>query len=141
MPVQYNPRYLTYCDYVNLNGTLPEEEFSVLEFKAETKVDWYTFNRLAKDTVFDNKVSLCVKEIIGILHRLENARKGLNADGSANIIKQSNDGVSTDYGTLSSSEAIDKAESEIADTIKTYLYGVKNEAGKTLLYRGIYKDE
>ena len=141
MPVQYNPRYLTFIDYQELGGTLTEEEFNPLEFKAETKVDWYTFNRLAKDTTFDNKIPLCVKEIIAILQRLENAKNGLNADGSVSIVKQSNDGVSTDYNALSPSETIDKAEKEIEETIKLYLYKVKNEAGKIILYRGIYKDE
>lgn len=141
MPVQYNPRYLTYEDYKGLGGTLEEEQFSPLEFKAETKVDWYTFNRLAKDTTFDNRIPLCVKAIIDILQRLENAKQGLNADGSVSIVKQSNDGVSTDYNALSPSETIDKAEKEIEETIKTYLYKVKNEAGKIILYRGIYEDE
>lgn len=141
MSAQYNPRYLTYEDYKALNGTLEEEQFNPLEFKAEVKVNWYTFNRLAKDTTFDNKVPLCVKEIIDILQRLENAKQGLNADGSVSIVKQSNDGVSTDYNALSPSETIDKAEKDIEETIKLYLYKVKNEAGKIILYRGIYEDE
>ena len=141
MSAQYNPRYLTYEDYKALNGTLEEEQFNPLEFKAEIMVDWYTFNRLAKDTTFDNKVPLCVKEIIDIFQRLENAKQGLNADGSVSIVKQSNDGVSTDYNALSPSETIDKAKKEIEETIKTYLYKVKNEAGKIILYRGIYEDE
>ena len=141
MPVQYNPKYLTYADYKNLNGTLSEEVFCPLELKAEAKVNWYTFNRLAKDTTFDDKVPLCVKEIIEILQRLDNAKKGLNADGNVSIVKQSNDGVSTDYNALSPSEAIEKAEKEIEETIMTYLYKVKNEAGKVVLYRGIYADE
>lgn len=141
MPVQYNPRYLTYFDYTNLGGTLSEEEFAPLEYKAETKVDWYTYNRLAKDDTYDLKVSLCVKEIIDILIRLDNAKKGLNADGQVGIVKQSNDGVSTDYNALSPSEAVDKAEKDIEEVIKVYLYKVKNRAGKVLLYRGIYEDE
>lgn len=141
MSAQYNPLYLTYADYVSLGGTLEEGEFNPLEFKAETKVNWYTFNRLARDTEFDNRVPLCVKAIIDILQRLENAKNGLNADGSVSIVKQSNDGVSTDYNALSPSETIDKAEKEIAETIEQYLYKVKNKAGKIVLYRGIYADE
>lgn len=141
MPVQYNPKYLTYLDYINLGGTLSEEEFCPLEFRAETKVNWYTFDRLVKDTVFDNNVPLCVKEIIDILHRLDNAKRGLGVNGEVGIVKQSNDGVSTDYNVLSPSETVDKADKEIEDTIKTYLSNVKNEAGKKVLYRGIYADE
>ena len=41
--------YLTYSEYQALGGGLPEQEFNNLELKAETLINWYTFNRLTKE--------------------------------------------------------------------------------------------
>lgn len=141
MAVTYNPKYLTYEDYQSLGGELEESEFNSLEFKAETKVNWYTFNRLENDTTFDDKVPLCIFEIIKILNQNELALKGLNADGSISILRQSNDGVTTDYNNLSPSEFTERVDKMIEDTIHQYLQKVRNEAGRIVLYRGIYPNE
>lgn len=141
MAVTYNPKYLTYEDYQSLGGELEESEFNSLEFKAETKVNWYTFNRLENDTTFDDKVPLCVFEIIKLLNQNELALKGLNADGSISILRQSNDGVTTDYNNLSPSEFTERVDKMIEDTIHQYLQKVRNEAGRIVLYRGIYPNE
>ena len=141
MSVTYNPKYLTYEDYVSLGGGLEQSEFNSLEFKAETKVNWYTFNRLENDTTFDDKVPLCVFEIIKLLNQNDLAMKGLNADGSVSILRQSNDGVTTDYNNLSPSEFTERVDKMIEDVILQYLQKVRNEAGKLVLYRGIYPNE
>lgn len=141
MAVTYNPKYLTYEDYQSLGGELEESEFNSLEFKAETKVNWYTFSRLENDTTFDNKVPLCVYEIIKLLNQYDLALKGLNSDGSVSILRQSNDGVSTDYNNLSPSEFTEKCEDLIKELILQYLQKVRNEAGQLVLYRGVYPNE
>ena len=44
--------YLTYDEYQNMGGTLVETTFEEYEFTAECIVNWYTFNRLTKETTY-----------------------------------------------------------------------------------------
>lgn len=138
--------YLSYTEYQNMGGTLDETLFNELEFEAETQVDWYTFNRLHKETEYPERLQRCMYALIKIIYTTQQASM-LGDDGSgdsdinAAVASQSNDGVSISYNVISAKEAIDLSKDKIEQTIQQYLQGVMNSLGQKLLYRGLYPGE
>lgn len=136
--------YLTYEEYQTMGGTLDETTFNDLEFEAEALVNWYTFNRLKKDTNFPDELKRLMKYLIGLA---QSKAEVLNASGSGSktsgkiIASQSNDGVSVSYNILSAKDLMDSVKEDGSAAVKQYLQGVMNEAGRLLLYRGIYPNE
>lgn len=137
--------YLTYEEYQNMGGTLDATTFDDLEFQAETLVNWYTFNRLKKDTTFPVELKRLMKYLINLAY---SKKELLDASGSGNsesadktIASQSNDGVSISYNILSAKDLMDATKDEAENVIKQYLQGIMNEAGQLLLYRGVYPNE
>ena len=138
--------YLTYAEYKTMGGALDEATFNLYEFDAESLINWYTFNRLKADVSFPSEVSRCMYALISLIEKKENASTLGNSSGSSTqgnlaITSQSNDGVSISYNTLSAQALVDNHDKACEDTIKRYLNGVKNELGRTLLYRGLYPNE
>lgn len=137
--------YLTYEEYQAMGGTLDATTFDDLEFEAEALVNWYTFNRLKNDTTFPEELKRLMKYLINLAY----SKSGmLDASGSGNsdsagktIASQSNDGVSISYNILSAKDLVESVKAESETAIKQYLQGVMNEAGRKLLYRGLYPDE
>lgn len=137
--------YLTYAEYTAMGGTLDETTFNDFEFEAEALVNWYTFNRLKNDTEFPEELKRLMKYLIGLAY----SKSGmLDASGSGDsnatgktIASQSNDGVSISYNILSAKDLMDSCSTESEKAVKTYLQGVMNEAGRVLLYRGLYPGE
>lgn len=136
--------YLTFQEYTQFGGTLNETSFNDYEFKARTKVDWYTFNRLQNETTYPEAVKRCVYSLINLL-LLQDQAGSVSADGNngakAGIASQSNDGVSVSYNVLSAQQAIENVEKEVRDTVEQYLQGVVNSLGQKVLYRGVYSNE
>ena len=136
--------YLTYAEYQSMGGTLDEATFNDFEFEAEALVNWYTFNRLKKDTTYPDELKRLMKYLIGLAYSKSGV---IDASGSGavdtqkTIASQSNDGVSISYNILSAKDLMDTVKSESQDAIDKYLQGVMNEAGRLLLYRGVYPDE
>ena len=137
--------YLTYLEYKDMGGTVDKTAFNQLEFEARAKIDWYTFNRLQKETEFPEAVKRCMYKLISLIQNAEQASVvgGTSADGSitAGVASQSNDGVSISFNTLSAKDMIDVSDKEIEDCINTYLQSVINSLGQKVLYRGIYPNE
>ena len=138
--------YLTYLEYADMGGTLPESQYTDLEFEAEAMIDYVTFNRLRNDTVIPDSVKRLVKYLVGLAQKkLESITLGegevaLSSNGAA-IKSQSNDGVSISYNGMNAIDVYDSCREEADKAIRHYLYGVTNEAGKYLLYRGLYCGE
>ena len=138
--------YLTYDEYTEYGGTLDETAFEQFEFEARSVIDWWTFDRLQKETEYPEAVKRCMFKLIGLI---TNKQKAMvvdiqPADGSsvqAGIASESNDGVSTTYNTLSAKEAVDTMSKEFETTVAMYLSGIRNSLGHKLLYRGIYPNE
>ena len=59
--------YLTYEEYTAMGGTLDEPTFNDLEYEAEALVNWYTFNRLTKDTQIPSEVKRLIKYLINLI--------------------------------------------------------------------------
>lgn len=137
--------YLTYEEYQNMGGTLDSTAFADFEFEASTQIDWYTFNRLQKDSTFPEAVKRCDYALIKMLQDRREAMLvgSTSADGTtqAGIASQSNDGVSVSFNTLSARDLVDLSKTEIEGLIQRYLQGVVNSLGRKVLYRGVYPDE
>ncbi len=137
--------YLTFSDYQNMGGTLDETAFTDLEFEAESIVDWYTFNRLQKDTTYPDRLKQCMYKLIKLAEERQQATavgESVEGDsGNAAIASRSNDGVSISYNIISASELFDKLKPEMGDVVQKYLNGVVNELGRKVLYRGLYPGE
>ena len=138
--------YLLYSEYVNMGGTLDEAHFNELEFLAEAKVDWYTFNRLQNETELPDRLKRCMYALINLIYKVQQASM-LGDDGSgdssinAAVASQSNDGVSVSYNVVSAQQAVELSEKEIKDIIEQGLQGVMNSLGRKVLYRGLYPGE
>ena len=135
--------YLTYQEYQSYGGSLDEATFNNLEFEAEALVNWYTFNRLKNDTNFPVAVKRLMLYLVNLVQEKANL---LGASGSGStentaIASQSNDGVSVSYNVLNASQLMESLKGAEDEAVKRYLQGVMNEAGRLLLYRGVYPDE
>lgn len=154
--------YLNYAQYKGMGGTLDETTFYDLEFEAEMKINWYTFNRLKKEKPqnYPDELERCMFRLIQIAE-LEaktlqlGSQSVTTTDGegntttvttSASIASQSNDGVSVSYNTINAAALFDRLSSKergniIETTIQRYLNGAVDSLGRKLLYRGLYPDE
>lgn len=145
--------YLNYEEYQAYGGTLDETSFQDLEFDAESTINWYTFNRLFKDewkaVLETEQLKRCVYQLIRIKQlELELLASGGMGGGIAwkkepGIIRESNDGVTTEYSVLSTGELLAYANGSRPkkDIIDRYLGSIVNDLGRKLLYRGIYPNE
>ena len=128
-----------------MGGTLDEPTFNDLEFEAEALVNWYTFNRLKKDTTIPSEVKRLMKYLIDLAEKKANLLRASSSASSesqgAAIASQSNDGVSISYNVLNAAQLMESLKGQEDGAINKYLQGVMNEAGQKLLYRGIYPGE
>lgn len=138
--------YLTYAEYQEMGGTLDESTFNFLGFDAQSFIDWYTFHRLKDEEVIPLQVKRLMFFLIKLLAVKNNLlmpdvsdTNGLNAN--AQLMAQSNDGVSVQYSVLHADEIYYNSKKEIDEAIKRYLDGVTNSLGRKLLYRGLYPGE
>lgn len=138
--------YLLYSEYQNMGGTLDEATFNDMEREARHIVDWYTFNRLKNDTVISNDVKECMYSLIKLVSAnaidldTQTDSEG-NPVTSSTIGGYSNDGVSVNYNIVSAKDAFDLRQNEVKKTIQMCLSSTMNEAGRKLLYRGLYPNE
>lgn len=146
--------YLTYDEYQDMGGTLDETTFDSFCWEAQSIIDWYTFNRLQKETVIPEAVKRCMVDIIRLAQlKAEALMLGQAASGSSTaahgnpmIASQSNDGVSISYNIISASEVYRMLTSTGSDNpveiaVRRYLNGITNSLGRKLLYKGLYPGE
>ena len=137
--------YLTYNEYVTMGGTLEQSDFTGYEYEAENVIDWYTFNRLRKNTEYPEAVKRCVFLLIRLAQQkaaIVGASTGAAATtGSAAITSQSNDGVSISYNVVSAGAIFDSYKQDVYTIIKQSLAYTTNALGQKLLYMGVYPDE
>ena len=138
--------YISFEEYTEMGGTLEEASFNSLAIEADSYIDWYTFNRLWNEEEIPERVKICEFQLIKLLQTKLNLlvpdvaeSDGINAN--AQVMSQSNDGVSVEYSVLHADVIFTEIKSEVENTIKRYLNGVMNSVGKKLLYRGLYSDE
>lgn len=112
-------------------GYLTEEAFAVYELKARKIIDWWTDMRVAAMQEVPEEVKLCMKA----LFKLEEAY-GVEATLDNPLVASFNtDGYSESYGSASDQQAA--AGKQMAKVIRQWLYGVLDDNGVPLLYRGV----
>lgn len=128
--MEFSGQYLTYKDYQDLGGTLSEMPFNLLEYEARQNIDKYTFGRLKDLEEQIEETKLCTYKLIELIssyNKYEIQNKG--------VASESIDGYSVSYSTPNTSFTMAK-NSEIEDTIKTYLVDCKLEDGTPYMYCG-----
>ena len=138
--------YLSYVEYLSYGGSLDEPTFNMYEFEASAIINYYTFNRLVKDTKIDSRVKMLDYILINSIEKRYNALSLgsiATSDGSSSvaITSQSNDGVSVSYNGMSADVLIDYTDDDNKEKVFRYLDGVTNELGRKVLYRGLYPGE
>lgn len=147
--------YLTYDEYTDYGGTLDETAFQDLEYDAESTINWYTFNRLKRDewkeVLETEELKRCMYQLIRV-RQVENDLINASVGGigvgvgwtkEAGITKETNDGVSVSYNTLSSGELLSYATGakSLKKLVRRYLGSIVNDLGRNILYKGLYPGE
>lgn len=122
--------YLTYGEYTERGGTLPETSFNLLEFKSRKRIDYLTDSRVQNMENVPEAVKMCMMCLISL-----ESKVGVQAQVENPVVTSFNtDGYSESYGkTLGVADA-DKSMNAAA---VEYLYGEKDDEGVPLLYRGV----
>ena len=108
--------YLTYEDYKELGGTLPLDDFSKLERKAQRWLDSFTFNRIKSLTHIPDVVKEVLVEFINKLNTVSNQRE--NGD----LVTQYSNGVEQlTYKVLTEEETKSELYQLAIDWLPTYL--------------------
>ena len=132
----FEGQYLTYAEYLALGGSaIGEMPFNLLEFEARRQIDIRTQNRLQNSDNIPQEVKLCEYNLINSINLFESATNSIAVGG--NVKSESTDGYSISYISANEiSDVVKSKQSEIDDTIKTYLTGVLVN-GEHIIYAGI----
>lgn len=128
--------YLSYDEFLSYGGDaseISEAAFTLLEFKARKRIDYWTDSRVQAMAEVPEEVKLCEMSLIGL-------------EKAIGVEKQATDPVATSYNTDGYSESYGGVPTSVSDidttmgaVIRQMLYGVKNDEGIELLYRGLVK--
>ena len=121
--------YLTYEEYQSYGGTASETEFTLLEYKARKRIDRLTFSRVSAMETVPEGVKLCMMSLMSI-----DSAAGAEAQANNPVVTSFNtDGYSESYGHAMSATDADGA---MTASIRSMLWGEKDDNGVPLLYRG-----
>lgn len=125
-----NAEYLTYSEYTNRGGTLGPADFMQAEYDARKRIDKWTDMRVQHMEAVPEDVKRCMMRLIAV-----GSSAGVEAQINKPTVTSFNtDGYSESYGHALSAQDADAAMDKI---IQTGLYGVENDYGVPLLYRGV----
>ena len=123
--------YLTYEEYQAYGGTLSEADFTLAEFRARKRIDYLTASRVAAMEEVPEAVKLAMLTVIKA-----DSAVGVDAQAETPLVASfSTDGYSESYG--SAADRTQTVERQLNCEIGRLLYGVKDDNGVPLLYRGI----
>ena len=122
--------YMTYEEYQDFGGTEDASTFRVLEFKARKLIDYLTDSRVQDMTTVPEAVKLCQLSLMSM-----EAKAGTEAQIVTPAVTSFNvEGYSESYGNLPNA---DTARSQMADVVRSMLYGETDDYGVPLLYLGV----
>ena len=125
--------YLTYEEYQNYGGELPEVDFILFEFRARKRIDYWTDCRVQRMAEIPKAVKLCMMQIMKF-----DSKFGVDAQTDHPVVASFNtDGYSESYG--SASDQASAAEKSLYKSVRYLLYGENDDNGVPLLYRGVYE--
>ena len=123
--------YLTYAEYQAYGGTLAEADFTLAEFRARKRVDTLTDSRVEAMVEVPEAVKMAMMSIIRAVSAV-----GVDVQAGAPLVASfSTDGYSENYGSAADQTA--NVEKQLNAEIRRLLYGVKDDGGVPLLYRGV----
>ena len=124
-------QYLTYAEYQQFGGTLTETEFALAEFKARSRIDRLTLARVQVMQEIPEEVKMAMLCIIKV-----DSKYSADAMSDSAIVSAFNtDGYSESYGGIA--EQSDNAQTQLNQQLSKMLFGVLDDNGVPLLYRGI----
>ena len=121
---------MTFAEYQERGGTLPEASFTLLEFKGRKRIDYLTDNRVQNMAEVPEAVKLCIMTLIS----LENSVGVVAQVENPVVTSFTTDGYSESYGKALGAEDADKSMNA---QVKSLLWGEKDDYGVPLLYRGV----
>ena len=123
--------YLTYEEYAIYGGNMEEGDFPLAEFKARKRIDTLTDSRVEAMAQVPEAVKLAMMSIIKA-----DSAVGVDAQAGAPLVASfSTDGYSESYG--SAADQTENVERQLNAELRQLLYGVKDDNGVPLLYRGL----
>ena len=123
--------YLTYDEYRAWGGALSEADFAQAELRARKRLDHLTDSRVEAMAEVPEAVKLAMMSIIKV-----DGAVGVDAQAGTPLVASfSTDGYSENYG--SAAEQTANFEKQLNEEIRRLLYGVKDDDGVPLLYRGV----
>ena len=123
--------YLTYAEYQAYGGTMTEADFTLAEFRARKRIDYLTDSRVEAMEEVPEAVKMAMMTIIKA-----DSAVGVDAQAGAPLVASfSTDGYSESYGSAESRTAM--LEKQTNGEICRLLYGVTDDNGVPLLYRGV----
>lgn len=124
-------QYLTYAEYQQYGGTMSETDFTIAEFKARSRIDRMTLARVqAMQTVPDE-----VKMAMMVIMKVDGKYSADAMSDSAIVSAFNTDGYSESYGGIA--EQSDNAQTQLNQQLSKMLFGVMDDYGVPLLYRGL----
>lgn len=123
-------KYLTFEEYQSYGGTASETDFLMLEFRARKRIDRQTFDRVQNMATVPEAVKICMMSLMTI-----DSKVGVEAQVENPVVTSFNtDGYSESYGKALSAE---DADSSMSASIRSMLWGERDDNGVPLLYRGL----
>lgn len=124
-------QYLTYKEYESYGGTMDEDAFTIAEFKARSRIDWLTLGRVKYMNAVPEEVKLAMMTIIKV-----DSKYSADAQVDNAVVSSfSTDGYSESYG--GASEQSSAAYAQTNREVCKMLFGVLDDAGTPLIYRGL----
>ena len=124
-------QYLTYAEYRAYGGDMSEQDFTLAEFKARSRIDRMTLARVQYMQVVPEEVKLAMMCIIKV-----DSKYSADAQADSAIVASfSTDGYSESYG--GASEQAVSAETQLTNQVHSMLFGVLDDNGVPLLYMGV----
>lgn len=124
-------QYLTYEEYISYGGTLSEQDFTLAEFKARSRIDWMTLARVQNMQVVPEEVKMAMMVIMKV-----DSKYSADAQVDSAIVSSfSTDGYSESYGGIS--EQAQNAYNQTTNEVYKMLFGVCDDTGTPLIYKGV----
>lgn len=122
--------YMTYTEYQDFGGHESEDAFRVLEFKSRKLIDYLTDCRVQDMAKVPEAVKLCQLSLMAM-----EAKAGAEAQVVTPAVTAFNvEGYSEKYDNL---PGVDAARRQMADVVRSMLYGETDDYGTPLLYLGV----
>lgn len=120
----------SYEEYVSLGGKAPGADFLLLECQERKRIDYVTKGRVAAMKEIPMEVKLCMVSLMNLEYKA-----GTEAQiDSPTVTSVTTDGYSESYGKAMGANDIRTAQETL---IWQMLYGLRDDKGMPLLYRGV----